>query len=174
MQHVVGLPALSLAERIATAASELGIQTALIGASALAAHDYVRATIDIDLATRVDPRTELRALEQRLRESGMSVELRMPDQHDPIGGVLSVWTHETADSERLDLVEVVNFSNPYLPAETPAAEAIRNATPLEPGSALRCATLRDLIALKLYARTLPPTAKGRRFTFRPRDDERAA
>jgi hypothetical protein len=47
---VVGLPALSLAERIATLASELGIQTALIGASALAAHNYIRATIDVDLA----------------------------------------------------------------------------------------------------------------------------
>jgi hypothetical protein len=44
-----------LAERVDAAARELGIDTAVIGATALAVHRFVRATGDIDLATAVDP-----------------------------------------------------------------------------------------------------------------------
>ncbi len=50
------LAPLALAERVAGVARDLGIETALSGASALAAHNYVRGTIDLDFATSVDPR----------------------------------------------------------------------------------------------------------------------
>src|SRR3954451_15969608 len=119
-----------LAERVAEAARKLGLETALIGASALAAHNYVRGTSDVDLGAAVDPRTALRALEQALRELGLHAELRMPDDQDVLGGVLGVWKHEDADGRPLDLVEVVNFCNPYRPMPNPAKAAIENAVPL--------------------------------------------
>jgi hypothetical protein len=43
-------PLVQLAERITLAAGKMGIATALIGATALATHNYVRGTADIDLA----------------------------------------------------------------------------------------------------------------------------
>ncbi len=57
------------AEVIAQAAEELGIDVAIIGAMALAAHHYVRGTEDLDFAIHVDPRDGLArrraALERR-------------------------------------------------------------------------------------------------------------
>jgi hypothetical protein len=146
------LPAeLALAERVADAAAELGIEIALIGAVALAAHHHVRATNDVDLAVAVDPYAELRALEQSLRDRGLHTELRTPDADDPLGGVLEIWEHVDQAGDPLDPVEVVNFLNPHKPRSNPAAEAIRGAVPLAPGSSLRCVRLADLIALKLDA-----------------------
>jgi hypothetical protein len=107
-----------LAERVASVALELGIESAVIGALALAAHNYVRATMDTDLATSVDVFTQLKALEDRLREQGLRVELRLPDEDDPVGGVLQVWEQEDDDGDPLDRVEVVNFRNPYRPRLT--------------------------------------------------------
>lgn len=142
---------LSLAERIATAALDLGIETAVIGALALAAHKYVRATQDVDLATAVDVYPLLRELERKLRGTSLLVELRMPDEDDPLGGVLRVWERVDQDGEPFEPVEVVNFRNPHRVNVTPAESAIRNAVPLDLGSSLRYAQLPDLIALKLYA-----------------------
>jgi uncharacterized membrane protein len=48
---------IALAERVVTAARQLGFETALIGAAALAVHRYTRGTEDIDLAVAVDPHT---------------------------------------------------------------------------------------------------------------------
>ena len=141
----------ALAERVVEAANKVGIATAMIGASALAAHNYVRGTRDIDFATAVDPRSDLPKLEQALLELGLSVELRMPDEDDPIGGVLVVWESEDSNGERTDPVEVVNFYNPFRPRPNPAANAIKNAVRLDHDSPLRCVRLPDLIALKLYA-----------------------
>jgi hypothetical protein len=142
---------LALAERVAEAAGTLGIELALIGAVALAVHHHVRATLDVDLATAVDPYVQLRALEQALRAQGLHTELRTPDDQDPLGGVLEVWEHVDDDGEPLSPVEVVNFSNPHRPRANPGHQAIRGALPLEPGSVLRCVRLPDLIALKLYS-----------------------
>lgn len=140
-----------LAERVAETARTLGIETALIGASALAAHNYVRGTDDIDLGAAVDPRTALRALEQALVELGLRAQLRMPDDQDDLGGVLGVWEHEDADGRPLGLVEVVNFYNPYRPRANPAKAAIENAVPLDERTKLKYVRLADLVALKLYA-----------------------
>ena len=140
-----------LAERVAEAARKLGIETALIGASALAAHNYVRGTDDVDLGAAVDPRTALRALQQALIDLGLHAELTMPDDQDDLGGVLGVWEHEDADGRPLDLVEVVNFNNPYRPKPNPAKAAIENAVPLDERTKLKYVRLADLVALKLYA-----------------------
>jgi hypothetical protein len=144
-------PRLKLAERVAELARELGIETALIGAAALAVHKYVRATGDLDLATHVDP-GHLRRLQDRLEATRLQCGLRMPDEEDPLGGVLEVWEHTNEDGDPIDSIEIVNFVNPYRPGRvTPAADAIRDAQPVDAASALRCVQLPDLIALKLYA-----------------------
>lgn len=144
---------LALAERVASAARELGIETAVIGAIALAAHNYIRGTLDVDLATRVESIDELRRLQQKLESIGLSTELRTPDEADPLGGVLEVW--EYADDEQIPInpVELVNFFNPYRPGTNPGTAAVRNASAID-GSSLRYVQLADLIALKLYSGSL--------------------
>ena len=68
---------LELAERVAEIARGLGIETALIGATALAVHGYVRGTLDIDLASIVD--RERRGDPPRLRRREEGQEAR---EHD--------------------------------------------------------------------------------------------
>lgn len=141
---------LQTAERVAEAAAALGLDSALIGAAALAVHGYTRGTEDIDLAVLGHPRRQLMALERQLSELGFRTRLRLPDDEDPLGGVLSVWTATAAGTDAADLVEVVNFLNPAHPSPAPVREALADALPLE-GSTLRCVRLEHLIALKLYA-----------------------
>lgn len=143
--------AFQLADRVAAVAQDLGIESAVIGAVAMAAHNYVRATMDIDLATAVNVYPDLQRLADRLRETGLSVDLRVPDEDDPLGGALRVWESEDDHGEPLDPVEVVNFRNPFKPRVTPAPAAITGAVPVAPGASLRYVQLPDLIALKLYA-----------------------
>lgn len=145
---------LALAERVAAAAQQLGIDTCLIGAAALAVHNYVRGTHDVDLATAIDPFTQLRALERALSQEGLRTSLRLPDDDDPLGGVLVVWERDDEDGSALDPIEVVNFDNPHHRRPNPARAAIRNATRLDDRSVLRCVRLPDLVALKLYAGAL--------------------
>jgi hypothetical protein len=140
-------PLIELAERVASIAAELGIATAVIGATALAAHNYVRGTADIDLATAVDPFQDLGKLRDRLADDGFHTELNMPDADDSLGGVLRVRARDEED----DPVEIVNFHNPLRPSHNPGAEAVQLAFPIGLSSPLRCATLQHLIALKLYA-----------------------
>ena len=125
----------------------------MIGAAALAAHRYVRATKDVDLATSVSPGTHLRPLEHALHEMGLRAKLEMPDADDQLGGVLKVWEAEAEDEDGdpLHPVEVVNFQNPHRPTKNPGWAAIANAQPLDDIDGLRYATIPDLVALKLYA-----------------------
>lgn len=84
--------------------------------------------------------------QEALRARGYEVELVTPDAEDPLGGALNI----TGDG--FDLVQVINFENPFARNATPATTAIRNA--LVGGiedSRLRVVTLPDLVALKLYA-----------------------
>jgi hypothetical protein len=145
------LPGLDLAERVADAARELGIETALIGAIAMAVHMYIRGTSDVDLATNVSSPSDLRRLQEKLEALGLKTELRLPDEEDPLGGVLEVWQHEDDEALPIEPVEVVNFLNPHRPALNPGAAAIRNAVRIDESSPLRSACLPDLIALKLYS-----------------------
>ena len=147
-------PTLELAERIAAVARELGIETALIGAAALAVHHYLRASEDVDLASYVEL-ADLHALQQRLEAMQLHTELRTPDEDDPLGGVLEIWEDADEDGDPIDAIEIVNFANPYRPGSSSAAvDAIRNAQPIDAASPLRCVQLPDLIALKLYSDSL--------------------
>lgn len=140
-------PAIELADRVATIASELGIATALIGGAALAAHNYVRATAGLDLAAAVDPFRELRLLRLELDAEGYHTELDLPDAKDVLGGLLRVRVRGDVD----DPVDIVNFENPLNPSANPGLEAVQTATLIGGVSALRCVTLGHLAALKLYA-----------------------
>lgn len=131
---------------VAAECEKAGVPCAVIGAMALAVHNYPRATEDFDLATDVDPFRTLPAIAETLRARGYEVELVTPDAEDPLGGVLNVTGPD------FGLVQVVNYENPFSSRRTPATEAIRNATAGGiDGSRLRVVTLPDLIALKLYA-----------------------
>lgn len=140
---------LALAEQVSKTAEGLGIQSALIGAAALAVHGYARGTEDIDLAVAV-PLDALRQLLTASQAAGLRAELRLPDEEDALGGVLVVWASEDEEGNPTDVVEVVNFLNLLRPRNNPAAEAIARAVPLE-GLQLRCVAPADLVALKLYA-----------------------
>lgn len=147
----------ALAERVAAAARELGFESALIGAAALSVHGYTRGTRDLDLAVLVDPYTKLRALRDALAASGLQCELRMPEDDDPLGGLLAIRDIGEDDPEAVDLVEVVNFGDPYRRMRSPAPAAIARAEPVT-GTSLRCVTLEDLVAFKLYAGNLSDLA----------------
>ncbi len=142
---------LSRAEVVAAAAEELGIRTAIIGAMALAAHNYVRATADIDLASFADPFEELPRLVQKLESLGFRASLNALDEEDALGGVVRVWESEDDDGDPIDPIDIVNFRNPYRSGANPGEDAVRNAIRLEDHGALRYARLPELVALKLHA-----------------------
>ncbi len=135
----------AVAEQVVRILQQHEIPAAVIGAVALAAHGYPRATRDFDLATNVDPFPTFRRLEEVLRREGFEV----PDADDSLGGVLRV------KGDNFERVEVVNFYNPWPGARDGtvlAREALREARmPLSPESPLRVVSLTHLIALKLYA-----------------------
>lgn len=141
---------LALAEQVAQAARRIVFETALIDGAELAVHRYTRGTEDLDLASNVDPHVQLDALEKALAAAGLHTALRMADDEDPLGGVLVAWSSVDEARQPADVVEVVNFHNPGRIVRTPAAMAIARSQDF-PGSSLRCVTLEDLIALKLYA-----------------------
>lgn len=141
---------LELAKRVAAACEELGFACALIGAAALAVHGYARGTEDVDLAVNVDPGSRLVALASALTGADLRTRLRMPDDDDALGGVLTVWASEDVDGNPVGVVDVVNFHNPFSTVRNPGSAAITRARPLD-GLPIRCVTLEDLVALKLYA-----------------------
>lgn len=141
---------IELAERVATIARGLGIESALIGAYALAAHHFVRGSSDIDLGTMVQLQ-DLWRLKRAVEEVGLQARLSTPDEQDDLGGVLQIWNRVDEDGDPIEPLDVVNFLNPYRPRRTPASDAIRNAESLPDNPSLRCPRLADLVALKLDA-----------------------
>lgn len=142
---------LQLAERVAELAQRAGIQTALIGATALAVHRYVRATEDIDLGASIDdPFQTFGDLERIVVAAGLKIRVSLPDHDDALGGVARIWSEEDEEGDPRCPVELVNFWNPLRPRRGPATAAIRDAEPV-PSSALRCVRLPDLVALKCDA-----------------------
>lgn len=139
---------LEATEEVARVASARGIPTLVIGAMALAAHGYVRATGDVDLGLNASI-TELRALAAALEAEGYDVDVRLPDAEDPLGGVVDVSGPFGPQGDVGGLVQLVNFGDRFPAviadalAETP--RAVRD------GSALRVIPLPHLVALKLYA-----------------------
>lgn len=117
------------------------VDAVVIGAVALAAHHYVRMTDDLNLGVNANVAT-LREIAASLREAGRQVELREPDQGDPLGGVIDV-------RSRGGLIQIISYADRF-----PAVidDALRLSTlPAQEGSALRIVPLPHLIALKLYA-----------------------
>ncbi|MEQ9498751.1 MAG: hypothetical protein RIT81_17870 [Deltaproteobacteria bacterium] len=104
---------------------------------AMAAHRYVRATQDVDLGACTSFFPKLREFYEHLRSSGYRVELRWPEDGDPLDGVLDIERDGA-------VIQVVNIANSKL-----GRAAIDNAEELDIG--LRCVRLEELIALKLYA-----------------------
>lgn len=66
-----------------------GIEHALIGAAALAAHGIARATADLDLLV-LDPRCLEPASWTDLRSAGCDVQIRAGDAEDPLAGVVRI------------------------------------------------------------------------------------
>lgn len=139
-----GEPTLEVAERVVEILKEHQIDAVVIGAMALAVHNYPRDTEDFDLGIAVKP-DRLSALADSLRRQGWTVDLHLPDGSDPLGGVIDV---RAPDAE---LVQVVNFENWAGGFPAAVRDAATRAVELSPGSPLRAADLFSLIALKLYA-----------------------
>jgi hypothetical protein len=117
------------------------LDAVVIGAVALAAHQYVRQTEDIDLGISSDLAT-MRAVANSLREAGYTVALREPDADDPLGGVIDV-------TGPFGLLQIVNYGERF-----PAVieDALRFSTlVVRKGSPLKIVPVPQLIALKLYA-----------------------
>jgi hypothetical protein len=135
---------LRTAERAAALLAERRVGSVVIGALALAAHDYPRATEDLDLAIAVAPGS-LESIASALRAEGWQVDVRMPDGADPLGGVIDV------RAPGADVVQIVNFDN------APGGGFPRLVTDAIPRSlalgdtSLRVADLPMLVAFKLYA-----------------------
>jgi hypothetical protein len=139
-----------LGERVARLARDVGIETIVIGAYALAIHKVIRASLDFDLGTRV-PLEDLYRLKREIEATELSIKMNSPDEHDDLGGKLIIWDRVDEDGDPIEPVEVVNFLNPLRPRRNPAAEAIANAITLDDMPALRYPTLEHLVALKLDA-----------------------
>lgn len=136
---------ISVAEEISALLHELGVKHAVIGAMALAVHGYQRATLDFDIATSVDPFSQLIDIENQIKKRGFRTELITPDAEDPLGGVLTI------ERDDIDPIQLVNFYNPLAPgAGTIGQEAIKESD-IAKGGRLAVVDLPHLIALKLYA-----------------------
>lgn len=140
-----GMPTLRVAEDVAQVLRSHQIDALVIGAMALAVHNYPRDTIDFDLAVSTHPRV-LHEVAKVLRGKGYEVEVRDPAPDDPLGGLIDVRTPDA------DLVQVINFNNP--PAggfPKLLTDALSSAVPLASTSPLRVVDAYHLIAFKLYA-----------------------
>jgi hypothetical protein len=82
---IEGEATLLLAEQVVKALELQGLNPLLIGAAALAAHGYSRSTEDVDLAIAI-PRSEMKAVFERLRAAGFTGHHHPPDGQDPLGG----------------------------------------------------------------------------------------
>jgi hypothetical protein len=80
---------LSLLDEVAGLLTGCGIDVAVIGAAALAAHGVSRATADLDPLV-VDLAVLDAAVWSDLREAGDDVEIRSGDEADPLAGVVRI------------------------------------------------------------------------------------
>lgn len=130
---------MTLLERVSEELARRGIESALIGATALAAHGVARATIDIDLLA-VDPDCLDEGTWADLRASGAMVETRRGDATDPLAGVVRI----TARDERpVDLI---------VGKAGWQRELLHRARAMSVGGTeIRVVEAVDLVLLKLYA-----------------------
>lgn len=125
---------------VVTTLKRIGVDHALIGATALAAHGVARSTYDMDLLT-----TDARVLEPAAwtglaAGAHCDIDVRRGDVDDPLAGVVRV----SRTGER-DVDVIVGRSSWQ-------REVIERATHTELGGLrLRIVTAPDLVLLKLYA-----------------------
>jgi hypothetical protein len=136
---------LDVAEIVSTLLREEHIESAVIGAMALAARGYLRSTEDFDLATCADPFRQLTVVAKRLVSMGYEVELREPDADDSLGGVIDITGPEFLK------VQVVNFLNPFNRRAARLAEEAIHSAEAVPSLRARVVTVPYLVAFKLYA-----------------------
>ncbi len=128
--------------RILSVLESLKVPYALIGGLALAFHDVVRATKDLDLLILLSP-VEMERLAGQLRANGLHAQARKGAPGDPVVGVVVVDLPIDAGVVPCDLL---------LPSAVWQSQAVRNASTFEvEGSAVRVVQARDLFLLKLYA-----------------------
>jgi hypothetical protein len=128
-----------LLERVSALLARRGIEHAVIGAAALAAHGVARATVDLDLLA-VDPACLDASIWQEVRAAGASVEIRHGDVHDPLAGVVRV---ASTGERSVDLI---------LGKHAWQRELLARSAPLRIGAtSVPVVAAPDLVLLKLYA-----------------------
>lgn len=132
---------LEAAEDVATLLQGHQVEAVVIGGAALAAYHYVRHTEDIDLGVNASVRT-LQILASSLQKAGYPTNLYLPDQQDPLSGVIDVETPS-------GLLQIISFSEKF-PAVIDDAIRVSHLV-VRPSSRLKLVPLPHLIALKLYA-----------------------
>ncbi|MDF3129566.1 hypothetical protein P0Y35_10210 [Kiritimatiellaeota bacterium B1221] len=131
-----------MAEHVAqTIKGKHHIETVVIGAVALASHNYVRYTQDIDLGTTADFQT-LRAIKDTLEFSGYRVSLREANHEDPLGGVLDI-------RGECGLIQIVSFADKFPAVISDALSA--STVSVRQSSPLKVVPIPHLVVLKLYA-----------------------
>jgi hypothetical protein len=127
---------MTLLHRVVQLLNVAHVRHALIGAAALAARGIARSTYDIDLLT-TDARVLAASLWAPLRAEGPTVDIRLGDPDDPLGGVVRI------DAPGKRPVDIVLGRHAW------QARAVERAERLSEGPPVVAA--RDLVLLKLYA-----------------------
>ena len=130
---------MKLVDRVSAWLVSHGIDHAIIGAAALAAHGVARATLDLDLLA-----TDPACLDEQgwgeIRATGATVEIRRGDAADPLRGVVRIASEGEAP------VDLIVGRSPW------QRELIGRATLLRiADTAIPVARAADLVLLKLYA-----------------------
>lgn len=121
---------------------QLEVPYALIGALAMAPHNVIRATEDVDvLIGRSAPK--IGDLASRLQSLGYKLEVSKASFDDPLGGVIIVQVPTSSGEFPCDLI---------FPARGWQASAVKNAVAVQmEGFSVRVVRAHDLFLLKLYA-----------------------
>ncbi len=130
---------LDLLAQVSAELASRGISHALVGAGALAVHGIARSTFDVDLFTtdRATLRSDAWAA---LAARGVTVDVRLGDDADPLAGVVRL----SAEGQRA--VDVVVGRHAW------QAGVARRARPtVIAGASIPVATVGDLVLLKLFA-----------------------
>lgn len=138
---------LATVARIAALLNQQGLQTALVGAAALAVHGYSRATEDVDVGLATASLATLRRCGDEIRAAlQVDVTIGMPDAEDPLGGVITIHGPDIRQ------IQVINFVNPIGMGDHPGREAIEQARELMiAGTYVGVVDLEHLVAMKLFA-----------------------
>jgi hypothetical protein len=125
--------------RVVGALEAVGIDSALIGAMALAVRGVTRSTFDIDLLVLRPEALDRRTWESLIAE-GTPVEIRHGDATDPLEGMVRL------RSAQGPVIDVVVGRGAWQSGVIERAERL-----LVAGAQVRVATAADLVLLKLYA-----------------------